>query len=346
MNLIKLFFICLVVFPFSAFADRKIKIGISLPLSGEVSYMGNDIRNSLEFINKEIGGDKFELVFEDDKCQPKEATAVANKLINVDQVKAVLVSCTMSIIPTATIYQKSNIPVIVTLGSSSQIAKLGAGIFRVSTNDYFAAKKYYETTIKDHRKILALVDENDYSIAFFNDLKSFFQPHQEIKHEFFKVDNLDFRSLVLRNKSYNPDGIVILPLSQEPLISLIRQIRGQGLNQKIYTAYMQFPNGILAGIEGDGVYNLINTNISQSYTEAGNNLYQKFLSLYPKPSYDLTFVGSIEAYRSITQAILNSPDDINNYLTSATFNGLIGNWKFNKDREVDFWNFEVQKVSN
>ena len=52
---------CLLAFP-AAWAERREKIGVSLPLTGEGAIYGNDIRNVLEFANREIAGSRYKLV--------------------------------------------------------------------------------------------------------------------------------------------------------------------------------------------------------------------------------------------------------------------------------------------
>src|SRR3989338_3378683 len=67
-----------------------IKIGVVVPLTGDGASFGIPIRRAgdlaIEEINTAggIGGRKLEVVFEDGKCDGKEATSAAQKLLNVD----------------------------------------------------------------------------------------------------------------------------------------------------------------------------------------------------------------------------------------------------------------------
>jgi len=68
--------------------QEEIKIGIMFPLSGDLSAIGDEIVNSLsialEEINQEgINGKKIKLIYQDSKCDGKEAINAMNKLINV-----------------------------------------------------------------------------------------------------------------------------------------------------------------------------------------------------------------------------------------------------------------------
>jgi branched-chain amino acid transport system substrate-binding protein len=75
----------------SASAQEVVKIGHVAPLSGSIAHLGKDMENSakmaIDELNEKgvtIGGKKvkFELVSEDDAADPKQGTAVAQKLVD------------------------------------------------------------------------------------------------------------------------------------------------------------------------------------------------------------------------------------------------------------------------
>ncbi|KKQ77697.1 MAG: Extracellular ligand-binding receptor [Candidatus Kuenenbacteria bacterium GW2011_GWA2_42_15] len=81
-------------------ADKEsIKIGASLPLTGPVSLPGTwaleGMKLAVEKINSQggVNGRKLELVVEDDVCNAKTGTDTTNKLVNVDNVKLLVVYC-------------------------------------------------------------------------------------------------------------------------------------------------------------------------------------------------------------------------------------------------------------
>ncbi|HMO17952.1 MAG TPA: ABC transporter substrate-binding protein [Oligoflexia bacterium] len=68
------------------------KIGASLPLSGDLSYVGQDILRGFEIARRDFNSNefKFEIIAEDDGYYGKNAATAAMKLINVDHVDAVI----------------------------------------------------------------------------------------------------------------------------------------------------------------------------------------------------------------------------------------------------------------
>ena len=82
--------------PTSALAQETIKIGFFAPLTGSRAADGASAKQSVELAVKEmnaaggIKGKKMELIVYDDRLNPQEAVAIANKLIEKDQVVGVV----------------------------------------------------------------------------------------------------------------------------------------------------------------------------------------------------------------------------------------------------------------
>ena len=71
-------------------ADSRpvVKIGVMLPMSGEIAEFGETSRYAVEFAaaDHEDSPIKFEIIFEDDTFTPSRAAMIANKFISVDKV--------------------------------------------------------------------------------------------------------------------------------------------------------------------------------------------------------------------------------------------------------------------
>ncbi|GAI09057.1 unnamed protein product, partial [marine sediment metagenome] len=76
-------------------AEEVIKIGATLPLTGDYSNFGVDAKNVIDLVVEEVNevgidGKKIEVIYEDDQCDPKQVVTTVNKLINIDGVKIIL----------------------------------------------------------------------------------------------------------------------------------------------------------------------------------------------------------------------------------------------------------------
>lgn len=84
------------------FTEEKIKFGVSTALTGEAASYGIDLKNALVFANDRLGQGRYEFVFEDDKCNGKDAVVAARRLIDVHKVKYVIgFACSSTILSTA-----------------------------------------------------------------------------------------------------------------------------------------------------------------------------------------------------------------------------------------------------
>src|SRR4051812_50216057 len=102
-----------------AFAQEPIKIGVTQPLTGAFAASGNYVAQGAkiaeEAINAQGGvlGRKIQLVIEDNKSNPTEAVATAEKLISKDKVPVLMgawsSTLTLAIMPKLMEYEVPNL---------------------------------------------------------------------------------------------------------------------------------------------------------------------------------------------------------------------------------------------
>ena len=150
--------------------DMIVKIGHVGPTSGGIAHLGKDNENgarmAIDDLNAKgvtIGGKKvkFELIAEDDAADPKQGTAVANKLVDakVNGVIGHLNSGTS--IPASKIYSDAGIPQISPSATNPKYTRQGfKTTFRVVADDVqlggtlgrYAVKELKGKSIVDHRR--------------------------------------------------------------------------------------------------------------------------------------------------------------------------------------------------
>src|SRR5256886_9842260 len=119
---------------------QTIKIGVNEPLTGAFAASGTYVVNGAKIAADEINakggvlGKKIELVIEDNKSNPTEAAAVAEKLITADKVPVMMgawgSSLTLAVMPKLMEYK---VPMLVETSSSGKITTSGNPyIFRIS----------------------------------------------------------------------------------------------------------------------------------------------------------------------------------------------------------------------
>src|SRR4249919_4373681 len=131
-------------------AQETIKVGVIQPLTGAFAASGNYVANGAKIAADEINakggilGKKLELVIEDNKSNPTEAAAVAEKLITSDKVPVIMgawgSSLTLAVMPKLMEYE---VPMVVETSSSGKITTSGNPyIFRISPTSEMEAKAF------------------------------------------------------------------------------------------------------------------------------------------------------------------------------------------------------------
>jgi branched-chain amino acid transport system substrate-binding protein len=131
-------------------AQETIKIGVTQPLTGAFAASGNYVAQGAkiaeEDINKAGGvlGRKIELVVEDNKSNPTEAVATAEKLTQKDKVPVMMgawsSTLTLAVMPKLVEYE---VPMVVETSSSGKITTSGnPWIFRISPTSQMEAKAF------------------------------------------------------------------------------------------------------------------------------------------------------------------------------------------------------------
>ena len=134
----------------AASAQDTIKIGVTQPLTGAFAASGNYVAQGAKLAEEAINtaggvlGKKIELIVEDNKSNPTEAAATAEKLIVKDKVPVMLGAwgsgLTLAIMPKLEEYK---VPMVVETSSSGKITTSGNPyIFRISPTSEMEAKAF------------------------------------------------------------------------------------------------------------------------------------------------------------------------------------------------------------
>jgi branched-chain amino acid transport system substrate-binding protein len=136
----------------SSFAGAQdvIKIGVTQPLTGAFAASGNYVTQGAKIAEEQINaaggvlGRKIQLVVEDNKSNPTEAVATAEKLIGKDKVPVMMgawsSTLTLAVMPKLMEY---GVPMLVETSSSGKITTSGnPWIFRISPTSEMEAKAF------------------------------------------------------------------------------------------------------------------------------------------------------------------------------------------------------------
>jgi len=225
----------------SASNATEIVVGEFGSLTGTTATFGISTKNGIEMavdaVNKEGGvlGKKIRVIVEDDQGKPEEAQTVVTKLVNKDQVMAILgevaSSRTMAAAPVA---QQNGIPLITPSSTNPKVTQVGDYIFRVCFIDPFQGfvmAKFATNTLKVKNVAILRDIKNDYSVGLADVFAENFKKMggSIVANESYSEGDTDFSAQLTSIKSKNPQA-VFLPGYYTEVGLVVRQAKKLGLN--------------------------------------------------------------------------------------------------------------------
>lgn len=231
----------------AALAQASYKIAVAGPLTGGAASYGAEMRKGAQQAADDINaagginGKKIELVFGDDACEPKQAVALASRLIEKDKVNAVIGHfCSSSTIPASEVYSEADMLMITPGSTNPKVTdrKL-ANVLRTCGRDDqqgIVAGNYIADKIKAKRVVM-IHDKDTYGQGLVDATKAQLAKRgvKEVMYEGLTRGEKDFNALVTKIKSVNADLIYFGGLSAEAGL-LLRQVREQGLKTTFMSA--------------------------------------------------------------------------------------------------------------
>lgn len=356
-NLIGLLVIC---FSAGTLFAAPVKIGFFAPLTGFAAADGASAKNAVmlavEKINKSggINGNKVELVVYDDRVNPGESVAIANKLIERDKVVAVVSgSYSTPTRVTAPIFNKAGIPMVAAYAVDPSITKAGPYIFRTGFLGQIEGQAAGEVAVNllKAKKLAMFTIDNDFGRAlskgFHARVKKF--GGKVVYEHAFAIGTKDFSAMLTKVKELFPDLLFISGYYEEAALA-VKQARELGLTCKILGEEgFDSPKFLeLAGKAAEGV--IITTNLNR---DDPRPFVQDFIKAY-KAKYgmepDMVGASSYDAFMVVADAVRKAgpnPKAIRNAIAATKdFEGLTGSIShFNKLGEA-MKPIQVQIVKN
>lgn len=232
--------------------EQPLKIGGIVPLTGDGAAYGIPIQRAAEMAVSEInaaggvGGQPVSVLWEDGKCDGKEATIAAQKLVNVNRVPFVIggvcSSEALSIVPIA---EPAKVLVLSPSATSPDLNKPTDKVtydyfFRLSPSDAAAGKIAAEHASKKlgFTKAAIISEKKDYAQALHKVFKENFTAAGGtiVAEESYQTGATDFRTQILKIKSANPETIYVVPQTPAPGVLILKQLKENEVKAQLMTA--------------------------------------------------------------------------------------------------------------
>lgn len=246
----------------SAQETGPIKIGVTVPLSGEAASYGESGRAGALLAQKEINdaggvnGRQIELVFEDDTCSPTGVNAM-QKLVNVDRVQAIIGPVCSAVAGAAIpIAREAGVPTIMIGSSAPGLAGGPDSIFSGYPSDAFQGKfaAEYAYNKLGAKKVAILYVNNDWGSGIRGVFAKRFAElgGQVVFDEGVEQSTTDMRSQVAKIKSSAPD-VVYMPLYPAGAVIAVKQLKEAGVTAKIFGGDAMISDEFLKSGVSEGV---------------------------------------------------------------------------------------------
>ena len=194
----------------SAKAKPVIKIGATLPLTGDAADVGQAARIGLQMTLDELKktGLKYDyqLIFEDNQVNPQKVAATVNKLINIDKANAIIsIWNLMGNITSALANQKEVISLACSIGEETTKGKYN---FNAHASNRQQAKMLVEMLKEQNIKTVALITDNSGMRLQYEEVKNYMAKNSDIQivfEEFFNPGEKDYKAAIIKAAEKNPD---------------------------------------------------------------------------------------------------------------------------------------------
>jgi len=327
---------------------EPIKIGIVLPLSGPVSFAGNQIKEGLEIALEKYKDENIKLIYEDSKCKPADAVNAVQKLVNVDKVSLIVgdicSGATLAMIP---ITKANNLVIISPLSTNPNVTSPGNNAYRMVPSDiqevgFMADYAYNKLNI---RKIAVLYENTDFGRGA---EKIFREKYKGtiVFSEAYDPNETDYKTMLTKIKQSNPEGVYLLSLPQQ--VGLILK-QADELNIKaVFLGKNSIEQPDVLKIAGKSAEGVIYTFFSKGSEAKINEFEELFKQKYGKEpgifegiGYDL---GQV-VYLAVKDTKGNK-EKIKQNMRKISFEGVTGKIEFDENGNIKEKPLFIKTIKN
>ncbi|MGA8019433.1 MAG: ABC transporter substrate-binding protein, partial [Desulfobacterales bacterium] len=219
-------------------AEKVVRIGNIIPLSGPSASVGQQGKNAREMAVEEInaaggikslGGAKLEMLYADSESKPEKGVSEAERMINTEKVH-LLTGCWNSAVtyPTTAVAERYGIPFVVPVSVADKITEQGfKTVFRIAakdswwTRDQFAFLKDMQEEFKTEIKTLAFVYENgDWGKGFADQWRTLAEKngYKIVLDEPYPSTTTDLSPVVQKIRRARPDVLMLVSNAADAIL--------------------------------------------------------------------------------------------------------------------------------
>jgi len=325
---------------------QDITIGIVGPMTGQYASFGQQLKNGGELAVADINaaggvlGKKLKAVVGDDACDPKQARAVAEKMVGL---KVPFVDghfCSSSSIPASDAYLEGNVLQITPASTNPKFTDRGMwNTFRVCGRDdqQGAVAGAYIAKHYKGKNIAILHDKSTYGKGLADETKKALNKKgvKEKLYEAYTQGDKDFNALVSKLKANAIDVVYVGGYHTEAGL-ILRQMRAQGMKSQLISGDALATNEFwsITGPIGEGV--LFTFGSDPRKRPAAAKVVKKFKEKGIDPEgYTLYTYAALQVWVSaVKKAKTTNPKKVAATIKAGRWNTVLGPISYDKKGDI------------
>jgi branched-chain amino acid transport system substrate-binding protein len=324
---------------------ETLKVGSLSPLTGPYAADGNDIKQGVEIaieIVTEEGGipgfDKIELSSQDTACDPRQAVAAANKLLNEKVTGVVGAYCSSATIPASEVLDEDRIVMITPASTNEKVTERGLKyMFRTCgrDDDQGKAAVQFITDYLKAKTVFLVDDKTTYSQGLADNVakEAAAKGVTVVEHEHVNEGDKDFSAVLTKVKAAKPDVFYVSLQNSASGALMLIQARRMGIEAAILGQDAVYhPQLIEIGKEAaEGVY------LTFGYVDTEKDSYKKFLAKYsakygqPGAYSAYAYDSAMVYFMAVKAAGSTDPDKVREEILKLDFDGASKHVKYKEN---------------
>jgi branched-chain amino acid transport system substrate-binding protein len=326
-------------------APSETVIGAALPMSGDVSYYGQDSRRGIDLALDEINGrggingSHVRVIYQDTQGQGALAVSAIRSLLDVQHVLAVIGGGTSTeTLAMAPIAQREQHVLLTPVSSAAAISHAGDYVFRSVPSDGAQAADLAKWVLsKGYRRIALIYVNQSWGVGLETDFVARYKElgGQVVAMTSSDQGDVDFRTQIVTMRAAQPQAYVAIIYAREGGL-LLRQARELGVKDQFFGADPWTKKEFVDSSGGAGNGVLFTTPAVfggaeyQAFATKYRAKYHQEPGIYEAHGYDcmMLLARAIQKAGSSPQAIRNALASTRNYM------GATGNTTFDANGDV------------
>lgn len=316
--------------------EKTVKIGVITDHTGPIAPMTTASRNAVELALedwKHNPGNKanIELIYEDHHGKTADAVSAYHKLVNLDDVSAIITDISIFTVTLAPLVEKDEIPLIAYLSTAPSVWNISPYVYRTSPMNLVGMQLDAKNMVQqDIQRVNTITELFDYPIAIQQVFKEEYEKAGgNIMHDFPFEASKDVRTIIAKAISDNPQAIMIFTQTPASSIKILEQLKELQINVTIHGSE-HFGTDMIQRLVDDELLEGIYVSSPLYNEDRILSIKERYIKTYGEDIVlDWLYVATgYDAAMILFQAIENkntNGKDIKRYLdTAGGFNGLTG----------------------